>query len=180
VTPPDPLPSEPPPPEPAELTQLAERVRRLEELVRGRPPGEPEPVGPTDDTFWILEGLEQRVGPRAVAYAGSLVRDDGPVRWQLTHDSAQLLELDWTALAPALSALGHPARLRILQLIARGEATTAADLADTPGLGSTGQIYHHLRQLVGAGWLRATTRGRHEVPPERLVPLLVILGASTP
>ena len=59
-------------------------------------------------------------------------------------------------------------------------ATTAADLADTPGLGSTGQIYHHLRQLVGAGWLRATTRGRHEVPPERLVPLLVILGASTP
>ena len=109
-----------------------------------------------------------------------MVRDDGPVRWQLTHDSDQLMELDWTTLAPALSALGHPARLRILQLVARSEATTAADLADTPGLGSTGQIYHHLRQLVGAGWLRATTRGRHEVPPERLVPLLVILGASTP
>ena len=90
---------------------------------------------PAADTFWILEGLEQRVGPRAVAYAGSLVRDDGPVRWQLTHDSDQLVELDWTTLAPALSALGHPARLLILQLIARGEATTAADLADTPGSG---------------------------------------------
>lgn len=108
-----------------------------------------------------------------------MVRDDGPVRWQLTLDSDQLLELDWTTLAPALSALGHPARLLILQLIARGEATTAADLADTPDLGSTGQIYHHLRQLVGAGWLRATARGRHEVPPERLVPLVVVLGAST-
>ena len=98
-----------------------------------------DPVDPAADTFWILDGLEQRVGPRAVAYAGSVVRDDGPVRWQLTHDSDQLLELDWTTLAPALSALGHPARLRILQLIARGEAATAADLADTPGLGSTGR-----------------------------------------
>ncbi len=138
-----------------------------------------EPTGATADTFWIIDGLEQRVGPRAVAYAGSLVRDDGPVRWQLTHDSEQLVELDWTTLAPALSALGHPARLRILQLIARREADTAADLADTKGLGSTGQIYHHLRQLVAAGWLRATTKGRHEVPPERLVPLLVVLAACT-
>jgi DNA-binding transcriptional ArsR family regulator len=102
--------------------------------------------------------------------------DGAPVRWQLTHDSTQLFELDWTTLASALGALGHPVRLRILQLIARREAATAADLADTPGLGSTGQIYHHLRQLV---WLRATTKGRHEVPAERLIPLLVILGAST-
>ncbi len=164
---------------PIELAALAERVRRLEERVAGHPSDRSEPAGTAADTFWILEGLEQRVGPRAVAYAGSVVRDDGPVRWQLTLDSDQLLELDWTTLAPALSALGHPARLLILQLIARGEATTAADLADTPDLGSTGQIYHHLRQLVGAGWLRATARGRHEVPPERLVPLLVVLGAST-
>jgi DNA-binding transcriptional ArsR family regulator len=172
---------------PPELAALAERVRRLEERVGEHPTDRSEPdgagtstsTGTGTDTFWILEGLEQRVGPRAVAYAGSVVRDDGPVRWQLTLDSEQLLELDWTTLVPALSALGHPARLLILQLIARGEATTAADLADTPDLGSTGQIYHHLRQLVGAGWLRATTRGRHEVPPERLVPLLVVLGAST-
>ena len=164
---------------PIELAALAERVRRLEERVAGHPSDRSEPAGTATDTFWILEGLEQRVGPRAVAYAGSVVRDDGPVRWQLTLDSDQLLELDWTTLAPALSALGHPARLLILQLIARGEATTAADLADTPDLGSTGQNNHHLRQLVGAGWLRATARGRHEVPPERLVPLLVVLGAST-
>ncbi len=169
----------PAPDPPIELAALAERVRRLEERVSEQPIDRSEPTGATADTFWIIDGLEQRVGPRAVAYAGSLVRDDGPVRWQLTHDSEQLVELDWTTLAPALSALGHPARLRILQLIARREADTAADLADTKGLGSTGQIYHHLRQLVAAGWLRATTKGRHEVPPERLVPLLVVLAACT-
>ncbi|HEY5787059.1 MAG TPA: helix-turn-helix domain-containing protein [Microlunatus sp.] len=171
---------DPPPAEPIDLADLAARVRRLEERLDSRPAGPPEPADHEADTFWILEGLEQRVGPRAVAYAGSFALDGGPVRWQLTRDSDQLMELDWTSLAPALSALGHPARLRILQLIARGQATTAADLSDTPGLGSTGQIYHHLRQLVAAGWLRATTRGRHEVPPERLVPLLVVLSASIP
>lgn len=165
------------------LRALTERVQRLEELVGDDPCDPPATVdGHADgdgDVFWVLEGLERRHGAQAVTYAGSLVVDGGPVRWQRGHDTEQLLELDWTALAPALSALGHPARLHILQLIARGEATTAADLAGRPGLGSTGQIYHHLRQLTGAGWLRATTKGRHEVPPERLVPLLVILGAGS-
>jgi DNA-binding transcriptional ArsR family regulator len=162
------------------LAELADRVRRLEELVGdGRSPAG-QRLDDSADPFWILDGLEQRYGARAVAYAGSVTVDGAPVRWQLTHDSTQLFELDWTTLASALGALGHPVRLRILQLIARGEAGTAADLADTPGLGSTGQIYHHLRQLVAAGWLRATTKGRHEVPAERLIPLLVVLGASTP
>ena len=168
------------PPEPVAYAELAERVRRLEERLAEPALLSGDAPGPDADTFWVLVGLEERHGPRAVAYAGSLEVDGDPVRWQLTHDTDQLLDQDWTALAPALGALGHPARLRILQLVARGEATAAADLADTPGLGSTGQIYHHLRQLTGAGWLRATTKGHHEVPPERLVPLLVILGASTP
>lgn len=166
-------------PDAAAYADLAERVRRLEERLGGQPSGSGSGPGPDSETFWILAGLEERHGPRAVAYAGSLEVDHGPVRWQVTHDTDQVLDQDWTALAPGLSALGHPARLRILQLVARGEATAAADLADTPGLGSTGQIYHHLRQLTVAGWLRATTRGHHEVPAERLVPLLVILGAST-
>lgn len=164
----------------SELAELAARVGRLEQRLDSREPETPGEIERDGGTFWILDGLEARVGPHAVAYAGSLRSDDGPVRWQLTHDTGQLLDQDWTALAPALGALGHPARLRILQLVARGEAATAADLADTSGLGSTGQIYHHLRQLTGAGWLRATTKGRHEVPPERLVPLLVILGAGAP
>ena len=95
------------------------------------------------------------------------------------HRSAEVLDRDWTDLAPALGALGHPARLHILQLVARGEATTAAELTARADLGSTGQIYHHLRQLVAAGWLQTHNKGRHTVPPERVVPLLVILSAAT-
>lgn len=50
-------------------------------------------------------------------------------------------------------------------------------LGEIEGTGTSGQVYHHLRQLVATGWLRA--RGaRYEVPAERVVPLLaIVVGA---
>ncbi len=52
-----------------------------------------------------------------------------------------------------------------------------AGLVGIDGFGTSGQLYHHLRQLVAAGWLRTAGRGRYEVPPARVVPLLVVLAA---
>ena len=54
---------------------------------------------------------------------------------------------------------------------------TVAALAELDGLGTTGQIYHHLRQLTAEGWLHTKARGQHAVPAERVVPLLTILTA---
>ena len=160
------------------VARLTERVARLERRLGHR---EPE-RGPVDaeegEEFWVLDRLKAQSRP-AVLYAGIVDQGErGTVQWQMTHGSVDLLEEAWSDRAASLSALGHPVRMRILQLVARAEADTAAELARTEGLGTTGQIYHHLRMLVAAGWLRTTTRGRHQVPPERLVPLLVILGAS--
>ncbi len=174
------------------FTELLERVAALEERLRElseRPgPARAVAAGPgceeveqaaSADPFWALEELKRREPMPSVLYTGVVETYAGdPVQWQVGYPSGALLEEDWTALAPAIAALGHPSRLRILQLVARGEARSAADLAHTDGLGSTGQIYHHLRQLVSAGWLRSTTKGQHEVPPERLVPLLVVLAAG--
>jgi DNA-binding transcriptional ArsR family regulator len=159
------------------LADLEARVARLEERLRPGPGPSEEPVDEAEP-FWALNELERRHPDGAVLYAGAVPTHDGPVRWQMGHSSAGLMDEDWTVHASTLAALGHPSRLQILQAIARGEAHTAADLAQAEGLGTTGQIYHHLRQLVAAGWLRSTTRGRHEVPAERVVPLLVILGSS--
>jgi len=159
------------------LAVLEARVARLEERLRPDPGPTEAPVDESEP-FWALNELERRHPDGAVLYAGSVPTPDGPVRWQMGHSSAALMDEDWTVHASTLAALGHPSRLQILQAVARGEAHTAADLAQAEGLGTTGQIYHHLRQLVAAGWLRSTTRGRHEVPPERVVPLLVILGSS--
>lgn len=170
------------------LSELAERVAALELRLSTReatadPSSEPAPDHPSTgadlgDTFWVLDGLAH-LGADAVVYAG-LITPPGQesVRWQITRAGDELLADDWAERAAAISALGHPVRLQILQLVVTGAAATAAELASAEGLGSTGQIYHHLRQLVTAGWLRATSRGHHDVPPERLVPLLTVLSAA--
>ena len=86
-------------------------------------------------------------------------------------------EGDVESAAGRLAALGHPVRLRLLLAVLRG-ATGPAELAEEPGIGTSGQIYHHIRTLTAAGWLRASGRGQVQVPAERVVPLLVALATT--
>lgn len=82
----------------------------------------------------------------------------------------------WAALAGGLAALGNPVRLTLLREIVRGRATVSA-LSEVEGLGTSGQIYHHLRQLTAEGWLHSPARGVFAVPPSRVLALLAILEA---
>jgi hypothetical protein len=83
---------------------------------------------------------------------------------------------NWTQWATTLAALGNPVRLLLLQQIVKGTNTVGA-LAEVDGLGTSGQIYHHLRQLTAEGWLHSPSRGIFALPPSRVVALLEILVA---
>jgi hypothetical protein len=72
-----------------------------------------------------------------------------------------------------------PVRLRLLQQVLSGRTSTA-ELAADESLGTTGQLHHHLRALVAAGWLTSTGRGSWRVPTPRVIPLLVVVVATTP
>lgn len=129
------------------------------------------------DVFWALDGVKQRLDPPGgIVFAGSVAVPAGPVDWQITLTTDGLLAADWSQAAPSLAALGNATRLGLLQAVVGG-ADTVAQISAEGGLGSTGQLYHHLGQLVATGWLVAAGRGRYAVPPERVVPLLVVLGA---
>lgn len=161
---------------------LEERLARLErrvERLEGRGEAAPAASEPLDgDVFWALNELKVRVAePGAVLFTGTVDLPTGEhYEWQEGRTADELLDTDWGELAPALAALSHPVRLLLLQEILRG-ARTASELAAHERLGTTGQLYHHLRALVTAGWLRAGTRGRYSVPGERVVPLLAVLAA---
>jgi hypothetical protein len=163
---------------------LNERLSALERVVAdlveqaGKPAAVP-PAAAHAETFWALEGLRGRVAESsgAVLYTGVVDLPTGEhYDWQYALTLDDILGADWTEAAPALTALGHPVRLRLLQKIISG-TRGPADLADDAELGTTGQVYHHLRQLVAAGWLRTTARGQYTIPGERAVPLLAILTA---
>ncbi|WP_062208398.1 helix-turn-helix domain-containing protein [Streptomyces sp. NBRC 109706] len=166
---------------------LEERVdaleRRLAELERRAeaPAGGDEPAG---GDFWALEALKARLADEApdggVLFTGSVTLPTGEhYEWQYGQPLEALLDGDWSPAADALAALGHPVRMRLLREIVAGRRT-AGELAELPDLGTTGQIYHHLRQLSAAGWLTSAGRGRWTVPPVRVVPLLVVLTAAGP
>jgi DNA-binding transcriptional ArsR family regulator len=160
------------------VTELERRMAALEGMSGSAPR-----LG--DGDFWALEGLKEQLAGRGAAGGGVLFT--GVVRlpageryeWQQGAVTEDLLEDDWSRAAESFAALGHPVRLRLLREILGGRRT-AAELAELEELGTTGQIYHHLRQLTGTGWLHTTGRGRHEVPGGRVVPLLVALAAAQP
>lgn len=140
-------------------------------------PGDPAAAGSdapaaTDDPLWFVNELGRRA-PGAVMMAGAVDTAAGPVRWQYGLMADGLLSEDWSDLAHPLEALGHPARIELVRQVMRGAHTTA-ELLQLEHLASSGQLYHHLRQLVTAGWLVSPRRGYYEVPAARVVPLLVL------
>ncbi|GLV87833.1 transcriptional regulator [Streptomyces lavendulae subsp. lavendulae] len=177
--------------------RVAELERRLDAL-EADPPPRPEP--PEGD-FWALEGWKERLpalgaDTGGVLFTGAVTLPTGErYEWQQAAPTTALLDAgpdgpdgpdggtgggtDGSRTADSLAALGNPVRLRLLREILAGRRT-AAELTALDGVGTSGQVYHHLRQLTAAGWLHTTGRGRHEVPGARVVPLLVLLSAATP
>ncbi|MER6601371.1 ArsR/SmtB family transcription factor [Streptomyces parvus] len=164
--------------------ELEQRVAELERRLTALERRDPESPRLGDGDFWALEGLKQQLADAGeaggVLYTGSVRLPTGEqYGWQYGAFTEALFDGDWADAAESFAALGHPVRLRLLREILGG-LRTAAELAALDGAGTTGQIYHHLRQLTGAGWLHAAGRGRYEVPPARVVPLLVVLTAARP
>ncbi len=161
------------------VTELEERMDRLESQPRPASGSSVEETGADQQTFWILDGLKARLGATgAVTLAGIVPLPGGEeYHWQFGRPSGDVLEADWSPLSATIASLGHPVRLTLLRLILTG-TRSSADLQAAAGLGTTGQLYHHLRQLIASGWLAQATRGHYAVPGHRVIPLLAILVAA--
>lgn len=162
------------------LDDLERRLAAVEARVAGADAAQHAARVEPPGTFWALDRVRALAGDDgAVLITGTVpLPTGGRAEWQEGVGARDLLEDSWEPTAEVLAALGHPVRLRLLQAVLSG-TTTAAELTALPGVGTTGQTYHHLRRLVAAGWLRPATgaaRGAHEVPLPRVVPLLAVLA----
>ncbi|MFD5554737.1 ArsR/SmtB family transcription factor [Streptomyces sp. NPDC127068] len=173
------------PGEPSAFRAPDERAAPEEPAQSGASREQPVSEGTPRADFWALEGFKEQLaeaGPVAedggVLFTGAVALPGGErYEWQYGELTGRLIEADWSERAEAFAALGHPVRLRLLREVLTG-SRTAAELTSLDGLGTTGQTYHHLRQLTAAGWLHAQGRGRYEVPSTRVVPLLVALSLA--
>ena len=129
------------------------------------------------DEFWALREVKRRAEDRShVLFTGSVTLPTGAhYEWQETVEVSSMLDADVTGAVASLSALAHPVRLQLLHKALHGRRSVA-ELSE--GLGTSGQLYHHLRQLVAEGWLATSGRGSYDVPAARVVPLLTLLAAA--
>ena len=157
----------------ARIDDIERRLAALEARSAEAPPA------PSGDAFWALQGLTRDLpeGEGAVLFTGVVTVGDDPVSWQYAVPTKAVDGIEWADLAGAFAALGSPVRLTLLQRVMSG-VHDVSDLVAMEGIGTSGQVYHHLRALVAAGWLRALGRARYEVPPNRVVPLYVCLVAG--
>ncbi len=168
---------------------LAARVSDLERRVaflEGHR-GERAPVPILDnERFWALARLAERTGPEfdqdgvagSLLYAGrATTPGGGDLIWQAEHPLPAVLAEGWEDAAAVLAALGNSVRLEIVRRLLLG-GETVQELQEIPGLGTSGQLYHHLRDLQAAGLVTQRRRGRYGVAADKVVPALVIIAAA--
>ncbi|MCZ8522871.1 MULTISPECIES: helix-turn-helix domain-containing protein [Paenibacillus] len=137
---------------------------------------------PESESAPPLRGADQ---PTAGANAGSLHYSgayrsgEEAYRWEPRERQVEeLFGLDAEKAARILGAIGHKQRLDILRSVLQ-EPRTGAELVELLNMGTTGQLYHHIKALLGADLLVQEDRGgQYAVPPHRRLPLLLLLAAS--
>ncbi|MGW0523598.1 ArsR/SmtB family transcription factor [Crossiella sp. NPDC003009] len=141
--------------------QLAQRVADLEARVAA------------------LEGIAEQAVAEAggvISYQGRLSAPD--LEWSITLPATRVLALPDGPRIEVLAALGHPVRAKVVRLLAEQGARSAAELQAEAEVGSTGQLYHHLKPLTAAGLVEQDGRGRYRLRGTALVPALVLLAAA--
>jgi DNA-binding transcriptional ArsR family regulator len=99
------------------------------------------------------------------------------VVWQIIRGWTDVLAETGERSAVLFGAMASPSRLRIVVELIGGEVTTA-ELARRLDQPSTGQMFHHLKELLAAGVIYQPVRGTYAIRREHAVPVLTMLCAA--
>lgn len=114
----------------------------------------------------------------SVFYSGQVHLNGQNIRWEPQQRRLnQLLGMNTEKAAKILAALGNKQRLDILKAV-MAEPLSGSELVERLNMGTTGQLYHHLKALLGADLLVQEQGGRYALPQHRSLPFLLLLSAA--
>jgi DNA-binding transcriptional ArsR family regulator len=113
----------------------------------------------------------------AVQYAGAVSVGERVVAWEMNRRWEDLTRVDPALVAPALAALGSAQRIQIVQVLLHQPASTAELTAALEG-GSSGQLFHHLKELLAAGIIYQPARGTYAIRDPHVIPILTLLSGA--
>ncbi|MGO1592241.1 MAG: ArsR/SmtB family transcription factor [Ancrocorticia sp.] len=134
------------------------------------PTPQPEPAAPANDPKLV------ELSTRAFE-AGQALHDyvAGEPTTLKARPPLTFAGMSFQLAANDISALGHPIRLHICELTA-GEPVSVKELVEKLNMGTTGQVYHHLRTLLDFEWVQNAGRSSYRLNPDRAESLAIILS----
>lgn len=157
-----------------EIDQLKQQLDELHTFVRQNGIGEATRRGG-------VTGIASGDGEDgAIYYSGQFRHDQTNYKWDVQEQSVPaLLNQDSEKMAKVLAALGNKQRLDILRSLVKGPQS-GTELVERLHMGTTGQLYHHIKALMGADLLSQEERGgEYSLPVHRVLPVLLLLAAGT-
>src|SRR5581483_5200279 len=110
-----------------------------------------------------------------LSYAGAIQLAGRPFRFQQRLPAQSLFEVAPDLLAQIFSALASPHRVIILRTLCE-RPCTAQQLQEVLGMGSAGQLYHHLKELLAAGLITQRERSSaYTIEPAKVIPVCAAL-----
>ena len=110
-----------------------------------------------------------------LSYAGAIQLTGRPFQFQQRLPVQTLFEAAPEQLAQIFAALSSPHRVIILRTLCE-RACTAQQLQEVLEMGSAGQLYHHLKELVAAGLITQRERSSaYTIEPAKVIPICTAL-----
>lgn len=110
-----------------------------------------------------------------LSYAGTIQLARRPFRFQQRLPAQSLFEAAPDLLAQIFAALSSPHRVIILRTLCE-RPCTAQQLQEVLGMGSAGQLYHHLKELLAAGLITQRERSSaYTIEPAKVIPICAAL-----
>lgn len=162
-------------------------IRRL--LARAQTAEKPDQIGhvqkmhnmhPDPSFADIMDKLENSCGEKGssgcIAYLGVFASGGRQSNWienEINTDELLALIQDGTA-STVLSCIGSQDRMRVLMSLLE-QPKTAAQLVESCGFNTTGQVYHHLKMLTNVD-LVYSDRDLYIVRPHRIQGIIMLLA----
>ena len=154
----------------AAVADLAGRVARLEAAAAPWVPPAPAGTG--------MVGTGATVPPDGrVGYGGSGPWEGSAIAWQMERSWDEVLTAAGEHVARVVAALASATRLRIVAELVGGPLTTA-DLSSRLDQPTSGQLFHHLKELLAVGVVHQPRRGTYALRPQHVLPVLTVISAA--
>jgi hypothetical protein len=147
--------------------------RKSPRPVPGLPPLPTLPALPSSSVDH--EPLQEREMLQGVlSCEGSVQFAEQDVHWRQRLALQSIFAASPELLAQLFAALSSPHRVIILRTLCEGPRTSQ-QLQELLGMGSAGQLYHHLKELLTTGLILQRGRSAYTIEPTKVIPVCIAL-----